>query len=59
MIFARMVRAGGPDDPGGNQQGARAMSTQTRTLLLSQGYEPIKVISWQRAITASVVGHEW
>ena len=27
------------------------MSTQTRTLLLSQGYDPIKVISWQRAIT--------
>ena len=23
----------------------------TRTLLLNQGYEPIKVISWQRAIT--------
>jgi len=23
----------------------------TRTLLLSQGYEPIKIISWQRAIT--------
>ncbi len=24
---------------------------QTRTLLLTQGYEPLKVISWQRAIT--------
>jgi 5-methylcytosine-specific restriction endonuclease McrA len=24
---------------------------QTRTLLLSQGYEPIKIISWQRAMT--------
>ena len=23
----------------------------TRTLLLSQGYEPIKIISWQRAVT--------
>lgn len=23
----------------------------TRTLLLSQGYEPIKIISWQRALT--------
>ena len=23
----------------------------TRTLLLSQGYEPIKIISWQRAMT--------
>lgn len=32
------------------------MSTQTRTLLLSQGYEPIKVISWQRAITLLTLG---
>lgn len=32
------------------------MSTQTRTLLLSQGYEPIKVISWQRAITLLSLG---
>jgi 5-methylcytosine-specific restriction endonuclease McrA len=31
------------------------MSTQ-RTLLLSQGYEPIKVISWQRAITLLTLG---
>jgi hypothetical protein len=23
----------------------------TRTLLLTQGYEPIQIISWQRAIT--------
>ena len=23
----------------------------TRTLLLNQGYEPIKIVSWQRAIT--------
>jgi 5-methylcytosine-specific restriction endonuclease McrA len=30
------------------------MSTQT--LLLSQGYEPIKVISWQRAITLLFLG---
>ena len=28
----------------------------TRTLLLSQGYEPIKVISWQRAITLLTLG---
>ncbi len=27
-----------------------------RTLLLSQGYEPIKVISWQRAITLLSLG---
>jgi 5-methylcytosine-specific restriction endonuclease McrA len=32
------------------------MSTTTRTLLLSQGYEPIKVISWQRAITLLTLG---
>jgi 5-methylcytosine-specific restriction endonuclease McrA len=30
--------------------------TATRTLLLSQGYEPIKVISWQRAITLLSLG---
>jgi 5-methylcytosine-specific restriction endonuclease McrA len=27
-----------------------------RTLLLSQGYEPIKVISWQRAVTLLFLG---
>ena len=27
-----------------------------RTLLLSQGYEPIKVITWQRAITLLFLG---
>jgi 5-methylcytosine-specific restriction endonuclease McrA len=32
------------------------MSTPTRTLLLSQGYEPIKIISWQRAITLLTLG---
>lgn len=32
------------------------MSTQTETLLLSQGYEPIKVISWRRAITLLTLG---
>ena len=26
----------------------------TRTLLLSQGYEPIKIISWQRAMTLRI-----
>ena len=30
--------------------------TQTATLLLSQGYEPIKVIPWQRAITLLSLG---
>lgn len=29
---------------------------QQRTLLLSQGFEPIKVISWQRAITLLFLG---
>ncbi len=28
----------------------------TQTLLLSQGYEPIKVVSWQRAITLLTLG---
>src|SRR5262245_51328805 len=31
-------------------------AVDTRTLLLSQGYEPIKVISWQRAITLISLG---
>ena len=31
-------------------------SANSRTLLLSQGYEPIKVISWQRAITLMFLG---
>ncbi|MEZ4363078.1 MAG: HNH endonuclease [Kofleriaceae bacterium] len=31
-------------------------AVDTRTLLLSQGYEPIKVISWQRAITLLSLG---
>lgn len=28
----------------------------TQTLMLSQGYEPIKVVSWQRAITLLMLG---
>lgn len=32
------------------------MSTSHRTLLLSQSYEPVKVISWQRAITLLTLG---
>ena len=38
----------------------------TRTLLLTQGYEPIKVIGWQRALTLLTLGkvevieeHDW
>lgn len=31
-------------------------AVDTRTLLLSQGYEPIKVISWQRALTLLTLG---
>lgn len=33
-----------------------AAASDTTTLLLSQGYEPIKVISWQRAITLLFLG---
>jgi len=31
-------------------------ATETRTLVLSQGYEPLKVISWERAITLLFLG---
>ena len=30
--------------------------TETRTLVLSQGYEPLKVIPWERAITLLFLG---
>ena len=33
-----------------------ADATASRTLLLSQSYEPIKIISWQRAITLLTLG---
>jgi len=32
------------------------MSVESRTLVLSQGYEPLKVISWKRAITLLTLG---
>jgi 5-methylcytosine-specific restriction endonuclease McrA len=32
------------------------MGAETRTLLLSQGYEPIKIISWQRALKLLTLG---
>lgn len=32
------------------------MEATHRTLLLSQGYEPIKIVSWQRAITLLFLG---
>jgi len=32
------------------------MSVETRTLVLSQGYEPLKVIPWERAITLLFLG---
>lgn len=32
------------------------MEATHRTLLLSQGYEPVKIISWQRAITLLFLG---
>ena len=32
------------------------MRAETRTLLLSQGYEPIRVISWQRALALLTLG---
>ena len=34
-----------------DKERAAVHADATRTLLLNQGYEPIKVISWQRAIT--------
>lgn len=38
-------------------KGGSPVSTETlRTLVLSQGYEPIKVISWQRAIALLSLG---
>ena len=33
-----------------------ATAEETRTLVLSQGYEPLKVISWQKAITLLTLG---
>ena len=35
---------------------ASSTATASRTLLLSQSYEPIKVITWQRAITLLFLG---
>jgi 5-methylcytosine-specific restriction endonuclease McrA len=32
------------------------MATNERTLVLSQGYEPVRVVSWQRAITMISLG---
>lgn len=32
------------------------MSVETRTLVLTQSYEPVSVISWQRAITLLTLG---
>ena len=32
------------------------MTVEARTLLLSQAYEPIKVVSWQRALTLLTLG---
>ena len=32
------------------------MSTASRTLLLNSTYEPLKVISWQRAVTLMWLG---
>lgn len=32
------------------------MHTQAQTLVLSQSYEPIKIVSWQRAITLFFLG---
>src|SRR5262249_46157411 len=56
--IARTVRAGDTRVPAlvsrhapERQERAAMHVDATRTLLLNQGYEPIKVISWQRAIT--------
>lgn len=32
------------------------MNTNTNTLVLTQGYEPLKIVSWQRAITLLSLG---
>jgi 5-methylcytosine-specific restriction endonuclease McrA len=32
------------------------MSVENRTLVLTQGYEPVKVVAWQRAITLLSLG---
>lgn len=32
------------------------MEAMNRTLVLSQGYEPVKIVSWQRAITLLFLG---
>src|SRR5437763_4391150 len=32
------------------------MTTAHQTLVLSQGYEPVKIVSWQRAITLLFLG---
>lgn len=32
------------------------MQAQTQTLVLSQGYEPVEIVSWQRAITLLFLG---
>src|SRR3984893_8460497 len=37
-------------------RGSRARMDTAQTLLLNQGFEPIKVISWQRAITLLFLG---
>lgn len=58
-----MVWADGARRPGRALSSIRRKDTiaimsqvATRTLLLSQGFEPIKVISWQRAITLLSLG---
>jgi len=40
-----------PVQSGPKEKKAMMHVDQTRTLLLTQGYEPIKIISWQRAMT--------
>jgi 5-methylcytosine-specific restriction endonuclease McrA len=35
---------------------SRTTTTDTRTLVLNQAYEPIKVVSWQRALTLLTLG---
>ena len=41
---------------GATVEGMEAAPAHTATLLLSQSYEPIKIISWQRAITLLFLG---
>src|SRR2546423_1421582 len=50
-VRERAIRRAPRSMPRMDKERAAMHADATRTLLLGQGYEPIKVISWQRAIT--------